>query len=519
MKSFFRNLSSRFPFFANRPSALERAVRQSPKSRRLRMEPLENRALLAVDAFGGAASLLDSDVGATWGPDPEPAAFSASELSTDAAESTISLAALNALPYGPYVTSEQAALIAFRSNATLADETLADFNALWDEADETTLAETASDGETLSVVAETLTFESLDLGEIEQEPLPGDASVTSGSTGQGDGSGDQGNAVSVGYSGGNTYSGSLATSATYAVLETNGMLMFTISGPIGTTVNISIDAEYASDITPNSYNPTLNSTSGSTIGTALVTFTVANDNRYEGNEIVEIEFLVGENEIASCTVEIIDYPEFISEADPDLTINPNADNTTVNRDEADVGFSVSRDNDDNLPILVPIYTLQSHGHYPRTYLLASTYNDQFTLLNDNQLYYTIQANSSQCGEVDLPLVVRYNADPLFADSMTVHVTWADVDQAKEYLQNKCNEYLAGKNWTGYTCFQATQDLKLALEGFESANLNACRAISSFEVVPLSVAHSNCSLAVSHYAVRVTYCDKTTQMLDIIPDAE
>ncbi|MBP3531999.1 MAG: hypothetical protein J6K25_12595, partial [Thermoguttaceae bacterium] len=108
MKSFFRNLSSRFPFFANRPSALERAVRQSPKSRRLRMEPLENRALLAVDAFGGAASLVGSDVGESWGSDPAPA-FSASELSTDAAETTISLAALNSVPYGPYVTSEQAA--------------------------------------------------------------------------------------------------------------------------------------------------------------------------------------------------------------------------------------------------------------------------------------------------------------------------------------------------------------------------------------------------------------------------
>ncbi|MBR2005982.1 MAG: hypothetical protein IKK39_05905 [Thermoguttaceae bacterium] len=94
MKSFFRNLSSRFPFFANRPSALERAVRQSPKSRRLRMEPLENRALLAVDAFGGAASLIDSDVGATWGPDPAPAAFSASVLATDAA--VIDLSAVDA---------------------------------------------------------------------------------------------------------------------------------------------------------------------------------------------------------------------------------------------------------------------------------------------------------------------------------------------------------------------------------------------------------------------------------------
>lgn len=188
MKSFFFNLSSRFPFFANRPSALERAVRQSPKSRRLRMEPLENRTLLAVDAFGGAAF---ADVGESWGPDPAPV-FSASELSTDAAETTISLAALNDVPYGPYVTSEQAALIALRSNAPLADETLADFGALWDKTGETTLAETETDGETLNVVAETLTFEPLDLGEIEQEP--GDASVTSGSNGnsgqngQGDGS-------------------------------------------------------------------------------------------------------------------------------------------------------------------------------------------------------------------------------------------------------------------------------------------------------------------------------------------
>ena len=85
MKSFFGKLSTRFPFFANRPSALERAVRQSPKNRRLGMEPLENRALLAVDAFGGAASLAESNVAESWGPDPEPAAFSASILATDAA--------------------------------------------------------------------------------------------------------------------------------------------------------------------------------------------------------------------------------------------------------------------------------------------------------------------------------------------------------------------------------------------------------------------------------------------------
>ena len=96
MKSFFRTISAPFPFFANRPSALERAVRQSPKSRRLRMEPLENRALLAVDAFGGAASLIDSDVGESWGPDPAPAAFSASVLATDAA--IVDVSGVNATP-------------------------------------------------------------------------------------------------------------------------------------------------------------------------------------------------------------------------------------------------------------------------------------------------------------------------------------------------------------------------------------------------------------------------------------
>ena len=81
MKSFFRTLSSRFPFFVRRPNSLERAIRQSPKSRRLGMEPLENRALLAVDALGTAAL---ADVGESWGPDPAPV-FSASVLATDAA--------------------------------------------------------------------------------------------------------------------------------------------------------------------------------------------------------------------------------------------------------------------------------------------------------------------------------------------------------------------------------------------------------------------------------------------------
>ncbi|MBQ1278037.1 MAG: hypothetical protein IIY07_05285, partial [Thermoguttaceae bacterium] len=48
---FFRSLAELFPRFARRSGALERAVRPSLQSRRLRLEPLENRELLAVDAF------------------------------------------------------------------------------------------------------------------------------------------------------------------------------------------------------------------------------------------------------------------------------------------------------------------------------------------------------------------------------------------------------------------------------------------------------------------------------------
>ena len=325
MKSFFNSLSNRFPFFANRPSALERAVRQSPKSRRLRMEPLENRALLAVDAFGGAAL---ADVGESWGPDPAPA-FSASELSTDAAETTISLAALNSVPYGPYVTSEQAALIALRSNATLADETLADFGSLWDETDETTLAETETDGETLNVVAEALTFEPIDLGEIEQEP--GDVSLMSGSTGnsgqngQGDGSGDAA-VISFGVSGG--IDGSLVMpgpnlGVDAAILE-GQTITFTLTPKSGNPNDVVVTATLSGmdagvDYVGNATREITLTANGSSFTLQMLPDFTTPGVWDSGDETLTITLSVTNGtatiEKASFTLLVVEKPEFISDVD------------------------------------------------------------------------------------------------------------------------------------------------------------------------------------------------------------
>ncbi len=510
MKSFFNNLSSRFPFFANRPSALERAVRQSPKSRRLRMEPLENRALLAVDAFCGAASLADSDVGESWGPDPAPAAFSASELSTDAAETTISLAALNDVPYGPYVTSEQAALIALRSNATLADETLADFGALWDETDETTLAETETDGETLGVVAEALVFESFDLGEIEQEPLPGDASLMSGSNGQGDGSGDQGNTVSVGFSGGNTYSGEVAGNVPQGVLvvtESMGRLQFTAQGSNCTQVTANFDND---DFSIAHY--------WSNDASAFFDIVVNADNSYEGDEITMITFMCGDQQIENYTVKIIDAPEFISDVDlePGVTTD-----LVVNNDTAFAGFSTFGFTDES-PVNVCVYTPSAYKAHDVIYSLGETYSDTysyFTLEEDNSVWYdNLQAGGLRYGTVDVPLQVRYSQDLQFKDSMTLTVTWADVNAANTYLRNKCNEYLANNSWEGYDCLNATENLLFALDAFAASDLNAQHAVTTLNRIELD-AHQDCPCAGPHYAVLVTYCDNTTQIFDLIPDDE
>lgn len=93
---FFRSLAELFPRFARRSGALERAVRPSLPSRRLRLEPLENRELLAVDAFA-----------VPFGPPPlenvaneaAPVVVSASVLADDGA--TLSVRTETAEPVAP----------------------------------------------------------------------------------------------------------------------------------------------------------------------------------------------------------------------------------------------------------------------------------------------------------------------------------------------------------------------------------------------------------------------------------
>ncbi len=93
---FFRSLAQLFPRFARRSGALERAVRPSFKSRGLRLEPLENRELLAVDALAvpfGPPS-LESVANET-----APIAVSASVLADDGA--TLSVQTETAEPVAP----------------------------------------------------------------------------------------------------------------------------------------------------------------------------------------------------------------------------------------------------------------------------------------------------------------------------------------------------------------------------------------------------------------------------------
>lgn len=79
---FFKSIATLFPRFAPRPGALERAVKTSPKTRRLRLEPLENRELLAVDAFAAAFGSPSLENVAN---EASPAVVSASVLADDRA--------------------------------------------------------------------------------------------------------------------------------------------------------------------------------------------------------------------------------------------------------------------------------------------------------------------------------------------------------------------------------------------------------------------------------------------------
>ncbi len=93
---FFRSLAELFPRFARRSGALERAVRPSLPSRRLRLEPLENRELLAVDAFAvpfGPPSLENV------ANEAAPVVVSASVLADDGA--TLSVRTETAEPVAP----------------------------------------------------------------------------------------------------------------------------------------------------------------------------------------------------------------------------------------------------------------------------------------------------------------------------------------------------------------------------------------------------------------------------------
>ena len=93
---FFRSLAELFPRFARRSGALERAVRPSLPSRRLRLEPLENRELLAVDAFAVPFGPLPLENVAN---EAAPVVVSASVLADDGA--TLSVRTETAEPVAP----------------------------------------------------------------------------------------------------------------------------------------------------------------------------------------------------------------------------------------------------------------------------------------------------------------------------------------------------------------------------------------------------------------------------------
>ena len=497
MKSFFNNLSNRFPFFANRPSALERAVRSSPKSRRLRMEPLENRALLAVDAFGGAASLVDSDVGASWGSDPAPA-FSASELSTDAAETTISLAALNSVPYGPYVTSEQAALIALRSNATLADETLADFGVLWDEADvETSLAETATNGETLSGVAESLAFESLDLGEIEQEP--GDASVMSGGSGQSGSSG--GGDITVTTSGGTAVaSGALAFASDLAISEDDEEIVFYFYGSANTTISVSVSGVDSSDYSLSATSIQLNEQ-----GFGWFTFQSVSDDAYEGDEIATITLsATGDVTLSQSvfTAAIVDSPEFISPADA------TAGNSAVVNEDVFHGEFLNTSNialNSNVVLFSP--TILNAHSVCYSWTVNGTGAGALHLNESTGVVtYNAEGMNEMYGNVIVDLTVSYDGNSNISDTIALYFTWGDVSSAKSIIAQWHSEALQNEDaWKTLMnqCESFANYFETYLNGKLRQYPNVGYCVNSAVGLTFSVKLFN-PLTKKHAAIRVVY---------------
>ncbi|MBQ6827834.1 MAG: hypothetical protein IJO46_07450, partial [Thermoguttaceae bacterium] len=457
-------------------------------------------------------SLIDSDVGATWGPAPEPAAFSASELATGSVvdtASTISLAALNAVPYGAYVTSEQAAFIALRSNATLADETLADFNALWDDADETTLAETETDVETLSVVAESLAFESLDLGEIEQEP--GDVAFTNVQPRSG---GDcyisdiSTYGSLFGVSSGGDASGGMVWNVT--IPEDSGVVGIAVSGSSG-TVRTFFDENEGDDLV--NHNPT----AAILAGQATLLFSAVEDNVFEGAETETITVIANGNRIGTVHVTIVDSPEFISDVDrengteDDITNDVSVHWFDTSNFAATGSVNIYKEDIDSASGFPLRY---SWGATEKKDLPAADTSPPVRIVRDTgQIRYVnagdIAQHGDRCGSATLKINAAYLADSSVKDELTLTLEWADVNKAKEVLETLVENSVQTSQILQRSCAQISNQLKVEIEEAQTQVLNIKYAVKEISLYPPAESAGNSPASCGcnpHQAVRVEFRD-------------
>ncbi|MBQ2791023.1 MAG: hypothetical protein IJE97_15410, partial [Thermoguttaceae bacterium] len=420
------------------------------------------------------------------------------------------LAALNAVPYGPYVTPEQAAFIALRSNATLADETLADFNALWD-ADETAFAETETDVETLSVVAESLAFESLDLGEIEQEPLPGDASLMSGSTGN-SGGGD----ITVTTSGGNAVaSGALAFATDAAISEDDEEIVFYFYGGsslANTTISASVTGVDSDDYSLSETLISLNEQ-----GFGSFTFQSVSDDAYEGDEVATITLSASGTATLSqsvFTVTIVDAPEFISPADA------TANNSTVVNEDVFQGEFLDTSNI-ALGSAVALYSPTLHSAHSVTYTWTVEGIGAGALHLDEStgvVTYNAESANEKYGSVVAYLTVAYDGNSAFSDTIRLNLKWADVSQAQLSAKNCRDEtYGYGLNylWGTETCLRFANDLEIELQELKQTDANFSIAANA-TMVYFTLDDTRpwyLEFTTGHSAIEIVYGDGTVLYYD------
>ncbi|MBQ8363191.1 MAG: hypothetical protein IJX36_04595, partial [Thermoguttaceae bacterium] len=430
-------------------------------------------------------------------------AFSASELSTDAAETTISLAALNDVHYGPYVTPEQAALIALRSNAILADETLAEFNALWDETDETMLAETETDGESLNDVAEALAFESFDLGEIEQEPLPGDASVMSGGSGSSGQSG--GGDITVTTSGGTAVaSGALAFATDAAISEDDEEIVFYFYGGsalANTTISASVSGVDSGDYSMSETSIQLNDQ-----GFGWFAFQSASDDAYEGDEVATITLSASGTATLSqsaFTVTIVDAPEFISPADA------TAGNSTVVNEDVFHGEFLDTSNI-ALNSDVVLFTPAVHSARSVTYTWTVDGIGAGALHLDEStgvVTYNAEGMNEMYGNVTVDLTASYDGASGFSDTISLRLKWGDVSSAKSIIGQWRSEAFQNKGeWI--TSMNQCESFANYFETYLRERLliypNVSCCVNNAAGVTFSVDLQYNPLTTKHAAVRVIY---------------